>query len=56
MTRTEALEVLGLTESATADDVNRAYRDLMKKVHPDMAGGSTYLAKKLNEAKDVLLA
>ena len=56
MTRTEALEVLGLGEGATVDDVKRAYRDLIKKVHPDTVGGSTYLAKKLNEARDVLLS
>lgn len=53
MTREEALQVLGLDESATRDDVQREYRRLMRKVHPDL-GGSSYLAAKLNEAKDVL--
>jgi DnaJ-domain-containing protein 1 len=53
MTRQEALQVLGLNETATQDDVQREYRRLMRKVHPDL-GGSSYLAAKLNEAKDVL--
>jgi DnaJ homolog subfamily C member 19 len=53
MTRQEALQVLGLDEQATQDDVQREYRRLMRKVHPDL-GGSSYLAAKLNEAKDVL--
>ena len=53
MTRHEALQVLGLDEHATAEDVQREYRRLMRKVHPDL-GGSGYLAAKLNEAKDVL--
>jgi hypothetical protein len=53
MTRREALEVFGLDESATHEDVQREYRRLMRKIHPDL-GGSSYLAAKLNEAKDVL--
>jgi DnaJ-like protein len=53
MTRQEALRVLGLDESATRDDVQREYRRLMRKIHPDL-GGSSYLAAKINEAKDVL--
>jgi DnaJ-like protein len=53
MTRQEALQVLGLDETATRDDVQREYRRLMRKVHPDL-GGSSYLAAKINEAKDVL--
>lgn len=53
MTREEALRVLGLEEGATPEDVQREYRRLMRKVHPDL-GGSGYLAAKLNEAKDVL--
>jgi hypothetical protein len=53
MTRQEALRVFGLDESATREDVQREYRRLMRQVHPDL-GGSSYLAAKINEAKDVL--
>jgi hypothetical protein len=53
MTRLEALQIFGLDETATRDDVQREYRRLMRKVHPDL-GGSSYLAAKINEAKDVL--
>ena len=53
MSRREALEVLGLDERATREDVQREYRRLIKRLHPDL-GGSTYLTAKLNEARDVL--
>ena len=54
MSRREAFEVLGLAEGAGAADIIRAHRTLMKKFHPDH-GGSTTLAARVNQAKDVLM-
>ena len=50
----DAREVLGLGLSPSREDIIEAHRRLMQKVHPDV-GGSTYLARQLNEAKKVLL-
>ncbi|MGO8846450.1 MAG: DnaJ domain-containing protein [Methylocella sp.] len=54
MSEDEAYEVLGLQKGASEEDVVRSHRSLMKKLHPDH-GGSTDLAARVNEAKDVLM-
>ena len=54
MTETLALEILGLDETADKEQVTKAHRSLMQKMHPDR-GGSDYLAQKINAAKDFLM-
>ncbi|KAL9437218.1 hypothetical protein AB3S75_023130 [Citrus x aurantiifolia] len=54
MTRREAAMILGLGESAPTEKVKEAHRRVMVANHPD-AGGSHYLASKINEAKDSML-
>lgn len=54
--RQRALQVLGFDrdDNPTEDEVKAAHREAMKAAHPD-AGGSEELARKINNARDLLL-
>lgn len=50
----EAYEVLGLDANSPKEDVIKAHKRLIQRLHPDR-GGSDYLAAKINAAKDKLV-
>ena len=50
----EAYEILGLTRDASDEEIDRAYKELIRKNHPDM-GGSEYIAKKINAAREYII-
>lgn len=54
MTRREAALILGLRESAAEERIKEAHRRIMIANHPD-SGGSSFIAAKVNEAKDMML-
>lgn len=54
MSRDEAWQILGLKPGASANEIKDAHRRLMRAVHPDQ-GGSTWLAARINQARDLLL-
>lgn len=54
MDRAQALQVLGLKDGATDQEIKDTHRKLISGMHPDH-GGSDYLAAQINQAKDVLL-
>mmetsp|Transcript_16220 Transcript_16220/g.35054 ORF Transcript_16220/g.35054 Transcript_16220/m.35054 type:complete len:247 (+) Transcript_16220:59-799(+) len=54
MTRKEAALILGVRESTAIKRIKEAHRKLLILNHPD-TGGSTFMAGKINEAKELLL-
>ncbi len=54
MSAAEARSILGVGPSASREDIELAYRRLIRRVHPDV-GGAAGLAAHLNAARDLLL-
>lgn len=46
--------LLGITESATADEIKKAFKKLAVQHHPDKKGGNKEKFQEINEAYQVL--
>ncbi len=53
-TKRDYYDVLGVSKSATADEIKRAYRKLAMEHHPDKHGGDDAKFKELGEAYETL--
>ena len=47
-------KILGISKSASKEEIKRAYRELAQKYHPDKRGGDEKRFKEINEAYQVL--
>ena len=54
MSKRDYYEVLGVSKSASADEIKKAFRRLAVQHHPDKEGGDEAKFKEINEAYDVL--
>ena len=50
----EAYDLLGIDENASIDNINKAHKELITRLHPDK-GGSSYLSARINEARDIIM-
>ena len=53
-TKRDYYEVLGVSKTASAEEIKRAYRKLALQHHPDKTGGDDTKFKELGEAYEVL--
>ena len=44
-----------MSRKITKEDVNRAYVNIQKKIHPDISPETSRLSSIVNEAKDIVL-
>jgi len=54
MSRKNALDILGLKDGVSREEILETYQSLIKKNHPDL-GGSDWITKQINQARDTLL-
>ena len=55
MNKKQASDILGIEPNASKEEIIKAHKRMMQKVHPDR-GGSDFLAVQINQAKNTLLS